>query len=92
MDISRIELAKISTRVKGTGDFIKVEQEKCNGCGKCTIICIMTLWKMREGKASISKDYQNNCLECGACFQVCDMDAIDFSYPKGGTGVVYLNG
>ena len=47
---------------------------------------------MRGGIAKLRDDYKETCLECAACFSVCEAGAIDFSYPAGGTGVVYLNG
>ncbi len=88
-----IELKKISQRAPGdTGDFIKLNEDKCIGCRKCTIVCVVNLWQMRGGIAKLRDDYKENCLECAACFSVCEAGAIDFSYPAGGTGVIYLNG
>ena len=89
----KIELDKISERAPGDpGDFIKLDLDKCTGCGNCAMVCVVTLWKIRGGKAVLSENYKNKCLECAACFSVCDPRAIDFSYPAGGTGVVYLQG
>ncbi|MHA1797917.1 MAG: 4Fe-4S dicluster domain-containing protein [Candidatus Helarchaeota archaeon] len=89
----KIDLSKISERAPGdTGDFIKIDQEKCTGCGNCAMICVVNLWKLSGGKAMIREDYKEHCLECAGCYSVCDPRAIDFSYPAGGTGVVYLNG
>jgi len=31
-------------------------------------------------------------LECAAFYQVCKVDAIEFHYPLGGTGVIYEKG
>ena len=66
--------------------------DKCVGCRRCVLICVVNLWRIRGGVASIVENYQEKCLECGGCYSVCDAGAIDFSYPAGGTGVVYLNG
>ncbi|MHA1301747.1 MAG: indolepyruvate ferredoxin oxidoreductase subunit alpha [Candidatus Helarchaeota archaeon] len=89
----KIELEKISQRAPGDpGDFIKINPEKCVGCGKCVVICVANLWKIRGGIASIKDEYKEKCFECGGCYSVCDAGAIDFSYPAGGTGVIYLNG
>lgn len=63
-----------------------------SGCGKCVKICPMDLWELRREKAKVSKDYAEKCLECGSCWLVCKFDAIDFSYPKGGTGVIWKYG
>jgi len=37
-------------------------------------------------------EYKSRCVECGSCALVCEPGAIDFNYPAGGTGVVYLKG
>ncbi|HUX99971.1 MAG TPA: 4Fe-4S binding protein [Candidatus Deferrimicrobium sp.] len=88
----KIEVKDLTERVPGTGDFIKIDQEKCTGCGRCIIICVMNLWKLRDGIAILDEDYHNKCLECASCYQVCESDAISFSYPAGGTGIIYKNG
>ncbi|MBD3230577.1 MAG: ferredoxin [Candidatus Lokiarchaeota archaeon] len=88
----KIDVKDLSKRIEGTGDFINVDQERCNGCGSCAIVCVMNLWLLRDGKAKIKDDYQQKCLECAACYSVCEPDAISFRYPKGGTGVVYEQG
>ena len=89
----KIELSEISERAPGDpGDFIKVNPNKCTGCRKCILVCVVNLWKIRGGIASISDDYKEKCLECGACYSVCDIMAIEWSYPAGGTGVVYKQG
>ncbi len=87
-----IKLEGISQHISGTGDFITIDQSKCNNCGKCLIICVMNLWKKKEGKIVIIPEYKEKCLECGGCYQVCDPGAINFRYPAGGSGVVYTNG
>ena len=88
----KIDVKNLTERVSGTGDYIQVDKERCNGCGRCLIICVMNLWKMKDGLAYIVDDYQSKCLECAGCYQVCDADAIMFQYPAGGTGVVYKQG
>ncbi|MHA1143253.1 MAG: 4Fe-4S binding protein [Candidatus Helarchaeota archaeon] len=89
----KIELEEISQRAPGDpGDFISIDTTKCVGCGKCALVCIVNLWRLRGGIASIINEYKKKCLECGACYSVCEAGAINFSYPAGGTGVVYLNG
>jgi len=87
-----IDLKKLSQHVGETGDFIKLNIAKCNGCGQCALVCIVNLWLLRGGKAQLKPDYKQKCLECAACYSVCDIGAIDFSYPTGGTGVVFLKG
>ena len=82
----------LTKRVPGTGDFISVDINKCNNCERCLIICIKNLWRKKNGIISIAEDYQSKCLECAACYQVCSPGAINFRYPKGGTGIIYEKG
>jgi len=92
VSILKIELESISKHIGDTGDFIKVNEERCTGCGKCALVCIMNLWIIKGGKAKIKDDYKEKCLECAGCYSICDIGAIEFSYPRGGTGVVYEKG
>jgi ferredoxin like protein len=86
------EVNDLIEHIPGTGDFISVDQSRCSGCGRCIIICIMNLWRIRGGVASLVEGYEKKCLECGACYQSCETDAISFHYPAGGTGIIYKNG
>ena len=88
----KIDLEGLSERIPGTGNFISLDTTKCNNCDRCIVICIMNLWRKKEGKIYIVDDYQSNCLECAACFQVCDAGAIKFRYPRGGTGIIIQKG
>ncbi|MFX1456507.1 MAG: 4Fe-4S dicluster domain-containing protein [Promethearchaeota archaeon] len=87
-----IKIEDLTRRVSGTGDFISIDNDICNNCERCLIICILNLWGKRDGKIYISDDYKLKCLECAACFQVCEVDAIKFNYPSGGTGIIFENG
>ncbi len=88
----KIDVKDLTKRIPGTGDFIKIDRARCNGCGRCIVVCVMNLWLVREGVAQLVEDYQEKCLECAACYSVCEPDAISFRYPKGGTGIVYEQG
>ena len=87
-----IELEGLTKRIPGTGNFITIDYNKCNNCDRCLIICVMNLWRRKEGKINIIDGYQSKCLECAACYQVCDARAINFQYPNGGTGIVIEKG
>ncbi|MBA7682978.1 hypothetical protein ES703_91334 [subsurface metagenome] len=88
----KIELEGLTKRIPGTGDFISLNSLKCNNCDRCLFVCVMNLWRKKEGKIYFAEDYQSKCLECAACFQVCDAGAIMFKYPAGGTGIVIEKG
>lgn len=75
-----------------TGEFIFPNKNKCTGCKKCVLICPVYLWKMEKNKAVLSKDYKSKCFECSSCYQICEYDAIEFTFPKGGTGIAYKQG
>jgi Fe-S-cluster-containing hydrogenase component 2 len=87
-----IDKKKLVKVIESPVDFIKVDREKCVGCKNCAIICGMNLWKIRNGKAALDKDYKKFCTECASCFTVCDFDAIEFTFPPAGYGVVYERG
>ena len=87
IEVNFFELVK-RVDTENMGDFIKYDREKCNGCGMCALVCSFNLWAVKASRAKLAVRYQELCLECGACWEVCEPGAIDFSYPKGGTGVV----
>ncbi len=88
MDEFKLDLKELVKRVGDTGDFIEYDPEKCDGCGKCADVCSMGLWSVGGEKARLSDRYRELCLECAACWEICEREAIDFWYPRGGTGVV----
>jgi ferredoxin-like protein FixX len=87
-----IELRELVKRTGKTGQFIKLIESRCTGCGRCVKICPMSIWGLRKNKAVIPPNYATKCVECGSCWVVCQSDAIDFSYPDGGTGVTWEHG
>jgi len=88
MKDSGIDLKKLVKRVGDPGDFIEYDNEKCDGCGKCADVCSMGLWSVTDGIARLSERYRELCLECAGCWEICEREAIDFWYPRGGTGIV----
>lgn len=52
---------------------IKVDMEKCIGCGNCVKDCPMNIIQLEENKAIILKE---DCLKCGHCLAVCPKNAI----------------
>lgn len=67
-----------------TGDFIKIDEEKCIGCMNCIKVCLGGCFEMMEKKARIKS--LKKCMECASCWYVCHEGAIMFSWPLGGTG------
>lgn len=56
--------------------IIKIDEEKCNGCGACAVACHEGAIEMINGKAKlIREDY---CDGLGDCLPACPTDAISF--------------
>jgi adenylylsulfate reductase subunit B len=66
---------------------IKIEKEKCIGCGKCTLVCPGSLLKIDDENKSNIK-YPKDCWGCTACVKECPVAAIKFYLEKdvGGKG------
>lgn len=56
--------------------IIKIDENKCNGCGACASACHEGAIEMINGKAKlVREDY---CDELGDCLPACPVDAISF--------------
>jgi Pyruvate/2-oxoacid:ferredoxin oxidoreductase delta subunit len=56
--------------------IIRIDTEKCNGCGLCAEACHEGAIALRDGKAELLWD--DYCDGFGDCLPVCPMDAIAF--------------
>lgn len=56
--------------------IIKINEEKCNGCGACAVACHEGAIEMINGKAKLTKE--NYCDGLGDCLPVCPTGAITF--------------
>jgi NAD-dependent dihydropyrimidine dehydrogenase PreA subunit len=53
---------------------LKLDEQKCNGCRMCTVVCPHNVFAIENKRARIiSKD---SCMECGACQLNCPENAI----------------
>jgi NAD-dependent dihydropyrimidine dehydrogenase PreA subunit len=68
----------------GTGDFVRVDPDRCNGCADCMRVCLGGCFTVEKKKARVVSLAE--CMECGSCWYICERGAILFSWPKGGTG------
>ncbi len=56
--------------------IIKIDQEKCNGCGACAAACHEGAIEMVGGKAILTRE--DYCDGLGDCLPACPVDAISF--------------
>ena len=56
--------------------FIKIDEEKCNGCGACAAACHEGAIEMISGKAKLTRE--DYCDGLGDCLPACPVDAITF--------------
>jgi len=54
--------------------IVKIDQEKCNGCGDCVSSCVEGAIRIEDGKAKLVSD--SYCDGLGACLGTCPQDAI----------------
>jgi ferredoxin len=53
---------------------LKLDRDKCIGCGRCLEVCPHGIFSLAERKARIED--RDLCIECGACQQNCPVSAI----------------
>ena len=51
---------------------VKIDNEKCTGCGVCVDVCPVNALEIKDGKAVVSDD----CIDCGVCINECPTEAI----------------
>ena len=56
--------------------IIKIDEEKCNGCGACADACHEGAIEMINGKAKLTRE--DYCDGLGDCLPACPVDAITF--------------
>ena len=63
---------------------LKLDPDKCVGCGRCAEVCPHQVFKLNGGKAELAN--RDGCMECGACARNCVFNAIEV---KSGVGCAY---
>jgi len=53
---------------------LRLEQQKCVGCGTCLQVCPHGVLSLTNGKVDIVN--RDACMECGACSRNCPVDAL----------------
>jgi ferredoxin len=56
--------------------IIKIDEDKCDGCGLCTAACAEKALAIHDGKAKLLRD--DYCDGLGNCLPACPADAISF--------------
>ena len=56
--------------------IIKIDENKCNGCGACAAACHEGAIEMIDGKAKLTRE--DYCDGLGDCLPTCPVDAISF--------------
>lgn len=56
--------------------IIRIDEEKCNGCGACALACHEGAIEMINGKAKLTRE--DYCDGLGDCLPACPADAITF--------------
>lgn len=62
------------TTIKVNRKIIKIDEEKCNGCGDCVLSCAEGALQIIDGKAKLVSD--NYCDGLGACIGECPQGAL----------------
>ncbi len=67
-----------TSRAKEPGE-IKIDREKCDGCGLCVTVCKDFNLVIRDGVAELTGTPLFGCIACGHCMAICPHDAINVS-------------
>lgn len=58
--------------LRGKNMAVKVDKEKCTGCGACEEICPVDAIKVNE----IAEVDEETCIDCGTCVDECPVEAL----------------
>jgi len=60
--------------------MVKINKEKCSGCGNCVDVCPFGVLEIKNGKAIVK--HPEKCKKCGACISTCPNNAIKINYKE----------
>ncbi len=53
---------------------MKIDEEKCVGCGNCMAYCTMGVIRIEDGLAAVNED---ECVECNTCYRCCESENLN---------------
>jgi MinD superfamily P-loop ATPase len=53
---------------------IRIDAERCTGCGSCIDSCAVKALSLMEGLVRVNEE---KCAQCGACVQACPNEALE---------------
>ncbi|MFW6054477.1 MAG: mercury methylation ferredoxin HgcB [Thermodesulfobacteriota bacterium] len=65
---------------------LKLDQDRCVGCGMCELVCPHGVLALQNNKAGVRD--RDGCMECGACALNCPTSAIELSPGVGCAGYI----
>jgi NAD-dependent dihydropyrimidine dehydrogenase PreA subunit len=68
-----VNFQQIFAKFKEKTMAIKIDTEKCVGCGACTGTCPVEVLEMKDGKVVYKGE---GCIDCGACVSACPVEAL----------------
>ena len=54
---------------------IKIDTDKCDGCGECVDICPSDVYEIKNDISVVINP--DECIECCSCVEVCPLEAIE---------------
>jgi len=70
------------------------DPDNCRQCRdkNCLLICPAGVFTWDNRPDSPIQGRYERCVECGACRLACPAGAVEFTYPRGGYGVIFRQG